>query len=205
MDSLAKLFANMSDRYNLNDDFKLVKVQYNEKGKQVFQRSECRTAWEQNNKEFKKIQKTAEYKDSYVELKEEKDSYYKGERDLYIILHMDTQENYVDSAVDRIVNLWNTCKLEESDYSLIRFCVSEYQEYPIVNIRRSFADDKWTLSVRWSDETYGEKLKERIYQELKNKTFLKNGQTEENSINNLQASLEETDEAYEKMKQNQYS
>ena len=205
MDSLAKLFANMSDRYNLNDDFKLVKVQYNEKGKQVFQRSECRTAWEQNNKEFKKIQKTAEHKDSYVELKEEKDSYYKGERDLYIILHMDTQENYVDSAVDRIVNLWNTCKLEESDYSLIRFCVSEYQEYPIVNIRRSFADDKWTLSVRWSDETYGEKLKERIYQELKNKTFLKNGQTEENSINNLQASLEETDEAYEKMKQNQYN
>ena len=83
---------------------------------------------------------------------------------------MDTQENYVDSAVDRIVNLWNTCKLEESDYSLIRFCVSEYQEYPIVNIRRSFADDKWTLSVRWSDEAYGEKLKERVYAGVKMKT-----------------------------------
>lgn len=198
MDPLAKLFSSMSDRYNLNDNFKLVKVQYNEKGKMTAQRGESRTAWEQNDKTFKKIQKAGKYEDAYAEFEEVKDSYYRGEKDLCIILHMDTRDDYVESAAERIRNIWNACDLEESDYSFIRFCVSEYQSYPIVNIKRSSADYKWTLSVIWSDETYGEKLKEKLYQELEEKTFLKNGETRDEAINNLNESLEETEDIGEK-------
>ena len=46
-------------------------------------------------------------------------------------------------------------------------------------------------------------MKEKMYQELKDKTFLKNGSTEEEMLNEMIGSLEETDETYEKMKGDQ--
>ena len=57
--------------------------------------------------------------------------------------------------------------------------------------------------VKWAYDPYGAKMKEKMYQELKDKTFLKNGSTEEEMLNEMIGSLEETDETYEKMKGDQ--
>lgn len=191
MNSLADMLANISDQYNLNDDFKLSGVQYNENGRMVSEKKESRTAWEVIDHVLRNIEKAGRHEDNYAEFQEIEDSDYKGEKELYITLHMDTQEEYADTAAERVIKLWNACDLEASEYSFIRFCIGEYEEYPIVNIRRSSIDDEWVLSVRWSDEICGERFKEKMYEELKNKTFLQNGVTEEEADQELEERMEE--------------
>ncbi len=201
MDTLADLFTNMADIYNLNTNFKLTATQYNEKGKIVSDKCEFREAWEVNNREFKRIQKAGQHADDYAEFEEIEDSYYLGEKNLYITLYMDTEEDYTDAAVERIKKIWKECKLKDSDYSFIRFYIGEKEEYPFVNFVRKYY--KWSLMVKWAYDPYGAKMKEKMYQELKDKTFLKNGSTEEEMLNEMIGSLEETDETYEKMKGDQ--
>ena len=150
------MLGNMKSKYNLN------RIQYSDKSETV---SECMTVnynWELCNSELNEIKSMLKQEDAYAVISEQKaeTGINPGEKALNISFNMNLNQDYVEEAVQRIREIWNTCSLENTRYEEVRFFIDKTSLKPVVRMWKNLSGGGWLAYVNyWGwDNGYEEKL-----------------------------------------------
>lgn len=161
------MVGNMKNRYNLN------RVQYSDKDETISERVEVNHNWELYDSELDKVTKMIKQKDGYAAISEQKSEIdiNPGEKALNISFNMNLDQDYVEEAVQRIRDIWNTCSLENTRYEEIRFFIDKMSLRPVVRMWKYSSKGGWLSYVNyWGwDNDYEEKLFNAIKESMNEK------------------------------------
>ena len=152
-----QLLQKINENKDLQNTMRLKQIQYSDKNETVAVMKEKNPAWERGKNELNTLRKIAAETDGYAEIVEENYGYYYGTEELQIMLHMDLEEDYCETAYKRITELWEKGNMEGNPYSCVKFFVGEKEQYPEVIATKSGSEKTWKFEVYY-DDTYGEKF-----------------------------------------------
>ena len=157
MEPFIRLLQKISENKDLQNTMRLKQIQYSDKGETVSVMKEKNPAWERSEEEMNTLRKIAAETDGYAEIVEENYGYYYGTEELQIMLHMDLEEDYCETAYSRITELWEKGNMDKNHYSCVKFFVREKEQYPEVVATKSSEKEEWQFMVYYDDST-GEKF-----------------------------------------------
>lgn len=152
-----QLLQKINENKDLQNTMRLKQIQYSDKGEIVAVMKEKNPAWERREEELNTLRKIAAETDGYAEIVEENYGYYYGTEELQIMLHMDLEEDYCETAYSRITELWKNGNMDGNPYSCVKFFVGEKEQYPEVVATKGGSEKTWKFEVYY-DDTYGEKF-----------------------------------------------
>ncbi len=152
-----QLLQKINENKDLQNTMRLKQIQYSDKGEIVAVMKEKNPAWERSEEELNTLRKIAAETDGYAEIVEENYGYYYGTEELQIMLHMDLEEDYCETAYSRITELWKNGNMDGNPYSCVKFFVGEKEQYPEVVATKGGSEKTWKFEVYY-DDTYGEKF-----------------------------------------------
>ena len=173
MEPLLLMFQRMSMLGNMKSKYNLNRIQYSDKSETV---SECTTVnynWELCNSELNEIKSMLKQEDAYAVISEQKaeTGINPGEKALNISFNMNLNQDYVEEAVQRIREIWNTCSLENTSYEEVRFFIDKTSLKPVVRMWKNLSEGGWLAYVNyWGwDNGYEEKLSNAIKKSVNEK------------------------------------